>query len=72
MNLQARKLDLIEYLIQLDDEKIIHRIESIVDEVKLKPFSQEELISRAKQSNADYQSGKFKTQEQLNTESKLW
>jgi len=38
----------------------------------LKPFTQEELIERAKKSNSDYLAGKFKTQEQLEIESKNW
>ncbi len=72
MNLQARKLDLIEYLIQINDEKVINQIERLLDQSKSIPFSQTELISRAKQSNLDYQMGKIKTQEQLESDSTHW
>jgi hypothetical protein len=72
MNLQARKLELIEYLIQVNDEKVINQIENLIDKSNLTPFTKNELISRAKQSELDFQAGKFKTQEQLETDSIHW
>ena len=76
MDIQARKLNLIEYLIALKDERILSRIESAVFEDKakkvFKPFSQEELLARAKKSNDDYIAGRYKTQEQLEKESANW
>jgi hypothetical protein len=80
MDLQTRKLNAIEYLAGLRDEKIFRKIESTITEVQktqivkrsLKPFTQEQLIGRAKRSTLDYQSGKYKTQEQLEKESKNW
>ncbi len=77
MDLQTRKLNAIKYLISLQDEKAFSKIESTIfesqnpQEVKrdLKPFTQRQLLARAKQSNKDYQAGKFKTQEQLENES---
>ena len=80
MDLQTRKLNAIKYLIGLQDEKIFSKIESTINETQkpneisrdLKPFSQRQLLSRAKQSNKDYQTGKFKTQEQLEKESENW
>ena len=78
MDLQARKLNVIEYLISLQDETLFSRIEATIFETKkktnkdLKPFSQQELIERAKKSNSDYQSGHYKTQEELEQESKKW
>ena len=63
MNLQARKLDLIEYLIQVNDEKVIDQIERLIDKSKRASLSQDELISRAQKSNLDYQTGKFKSQQ---------
>jgi len=38
----------------------------------LKPFTQRQLLTRAKQSNKDYQAGKFKAQEQLEKEAENW
>lgn len=78
MNLQARKLDLIQYLIQLQDVNEFSRIEaSIIHKKKneksdFKPFTAIELIERAKKSNDDYEAGRVKTQEQLATESENW
>ena len=78
MDLQTRKLNIIEYLIGLQDENIFRTIEDVIyksskeTEQALKPLTQEELIERAKKSNADYLAGNFKTQERLEIESKNW
>lgn len=80
MDLQTRKLKAIEYLIGLRDEKIFSKIESTIVEVqkqqtvhrKVNPLSTEQLIDRANRSTKDYQTGRFKTQEQLEKESENW
>ena len=78
MDLQTRKLNIIEYLIGLTDESIFNVFEEIVNESKSRrtntnrPFTQQELIERAKKSNHDYLVGNLKDQEQLETESKDW
>jgi hypothetical protein len=75
MNLQVRKLNAIEYIVGLKDEKILNKIEKAILESQqgeLKPFSKKQLIDRAIQSNREYSTGKFKTQEQLETESENW
>ena len=78
MDLQTRKLNLIEYLIRLQDEKMFKIIEDSINksmktnDKEIKPFTQEELISRANESNTNYLSGDTKTQDQLETESKDW
>jgi hypothetical protein len=80
MDLQTRKLNVIKYLISLKDEKIFSKIESAVAESQnpkviknnFKPFTQRQLLARAKQSNKDYQDGKFKTVQQLEKESEKW
>ena len=79
MDLQTRKLNAISYLITLQDEKVFNKIESTILENQLmdtgkgiKPFTKKELINRAEQANKDYLAGKFKTQEQLESESKNW
>jgi len=41
-------------------------------EKALKPFTQKQLIARAKQSTKDYLAGKVKTQEQVEKESENW
>lgn len=78
MDLQTRKLNAIEYIAGLQDEKIFSSIEVTIlenkvrNERKLRPFTQKQLLVRAEKSNKDYQAGKFKTQEFLEKESKSW
>lgn len=78
MDLQTRKLHLIEYLVRLQDERIFQKIEdSIVKTLKtenqtLPQFSEQELINRAQKSNEDYAAGKYLSQEQLEKESDNW
>ncbi|MCD4680171.1 MAG: hypothetical protein K8S00_07270 [Bacteroidales bacterium] len=78
MDLQTRKLNAIEYLIRLKDEKLFGKIELIIIKSqkenmrKLKPFTQKQLINRAKEANEDYLAGKIKTQDQLELESENW
>ena len=78
MDLQSRKLNIIEYLIGLKDEDLFKVIEDIVNKSRtakkqsLKTFTQKELIERAKKSNEDYIAGNFTDQENLEIESKNW
>lgn len=80
MDLQTRKLKAIKYLADIQDEKLFSKIESILTEVhnqqkvqrKLKPLTQEQLMDRANQSNSDYLSGNFISQEELEQESENW
>ena len=78
MDLQTRKLYAIEYIAGLKDENILNSIELTIleniirDELKVKPFTKRQLISRAEKSNKDYQAGKIKNQEFLEKESKSW
>jgi hypothetical protein len=75
MNLQVRKLNAIEYIIGLKDEKVFSKIESAIMEsqqARLKPFTQKQLIDRAKQANQEYLAGLCKTQEQIEKESENW
>ena len=78
MDLKTRKLNAIEYLIGIQDEKVFSRIEAAIFQSKkdkereLKPLSQRQLLERAKKSNKDYTSRKVKTQEELEIESENW
>ena len=78
MDLQTRKLDIIEYLIRLKDEKIFYLIEDLIirsksgQDIPYRPLTKQELIERAKKSNEDYLSGKFTDQKKLEIESKNW
>lgn len=74
MSLQARKLNLIEFLISLKDERLFSKIENSVLDIKeeFTVFSEEELILRAEEANSDYLKGNYKTQEELEKESDNW
>ena len=80
MDLQVRKLNLIGYLIGLQDEKVFSKIESTIFENKkqrkrtkeVKTITSKQLIDRANRSDSDYKAGKIKTQEQLEIESENW
>lgn len=78
MDLQTRKLNVIDYLIHLQDEVLFDKIEEVIIKSKhdsieeFKPFTKEQLIERAKKSSSDYLLGNYKTQEQLEIESLNW
>jgi hypothetical protein len=78
MDLQTRKLNAIEFLIHLQDEDEFKKIEEAIFKTKdvrekaFKPFTEKQLIERARKSNKDYIAGKHKTQEQLEIESQKW
>ena len=78
MDLQTRKLNLIEHLIRLQDENLFKKIEELIsksldpNDESIRRFTKKELIERAKKSNVDYQAGNIRTQEQLEADSKNW
>lgn len=74
MDIQTRKLNLIQYLLNLHDEKLFSKIESLIvaEEKELPPFTKDELIQRAKKSNEDYLAGKFISQEEMEAQSENW
>ena len=76
MDLQTRKLNLISYLTQTQDERLLEKLEKFIlkreKKQEFKPFSQEELINRIKASELDYEMGNFKTQEEFEKLSSEW
>jgi hypothetical protein len=78
MDLQTRKLNLITYLAQVQDEVLLEKLESYILKnegefhSELKPFTIEELVNRIKKSELDYKEGKFKSQEDLEKTSTNW
>ena len=78
MDLQIRKLNLITYLAQVQDEVLLEKLESYILKnerefySELKPFTIEELVNRIKKSELDYKEGKFKSQEDLEKTSTNW
>jgi transcription termination factor NusB len=78
MNLQTRKLNIIAYLAQLQDESFFEQLERLIlknqsdIEPNYEPFSLEQLISRIQISENDFEQGKFQTQEELEKNSNNW
>ena len=78
MNAKTRKLKVFETLIHLQDQEIFSKIENAILRSKNsklqhpKTLTREEVISRAKQSNEDFASGKVITQDELKSEIKNW
>lgn len=74
MDLQPRKLNLIEYLVHLTDEKVFDKIEYLIrsGNISQDPFTQEEMIARAQKANEDYDAGRVLTMEELEEEMKNW
>ena len=77
-NLQTRKLNVIEYLAVMQDEKIFDKIEKIINESKktiqptIKRLTKRELITRAGKSENDIRNKEVITQSRLEKESQLW
>lgn len=78
MDLQTRKLNLIAYLAQLQDENFFEKIENYIlrkskeKTEEFRQFSVEELISRIEISEKDYKNGNVKNQEDLEKISANW
>ncbi len=79
MDLQTRKLRMIEYLLSVQDEGLFKSLEEVIDTLKsrnksgeFKPLTTDEIIERALEAEKDIESGNFITQEELERESKSW
>lgn len=77
MDLQTRKLNLISYLAQIQDENFIEKIENFIlsksgKDSDFKKFTEEELINRIQKSEEDFKTGKLKTQNDLEEISAKW
>lgn len=78
MNLQTRKLNIIAYLAQLQDESFFEQLERLIlkNQSDIEPqhqsFSLEQLKSRIQRSENDFEEGKFQTQEELEKSSSNW
>ncbi len=77
-SLQLRKINLIEYLLGIQDEKIFDKVESTIHKSlkSVKPvdivFTKAELIDRADFSNKQIKKGHVLSQKELETQSKNW
>jgi hypothetical protein len=76
MDIQAKKLNLIEWLIQIKDESIINTIDlyrkKINKEDAKKAMTIEELYAVLEDSESDYKAGKTTSIEDLKKESENW
>ena len=77
MNIQSKKLNLIEHLLLLQDESIINKIEKMLrlpskQELKHKPMSLDEFYTRVEESEKAIREGKTISQKDLERESENW
>lgn len=78
MDLQTRKLHLISYLAQLQDELFLEKLETYIlkqekeQQTEFKQFTVEEFIKRIEKSELDFKNGRFKNQEELEKITANW
>jgi hypothetical protein len=79
MNPQSLKLSLIDWLIHLNDEKLINEVQSIRKkdfvnhyEAGLKSFSKEEILKRIEASEEDFKNNKTISLEDFIAETDKW
>lgn len=78
MDFQTRKLNLIAYLAQIQDESILKKIEGFIlkkrenNQDDIKPFTLDEFIDRIEKSEQEFKEGKFKSQDELEKMSENW
>ena len=71
MNIAGKKIELIEWLVRLQDEKLIQRIENLKNDARREVFEKrtpktiEELQSKLEQSESDINSGRVYAQEEV-------
>ncbi len=77
MNIQARKLSLIEKFLHITDESVIEEIEvmlelKITDEVDLKPMTLPEFFDMIDQAKKEKEAGLVVSHKELLKEMNLW
>ena len=73
MNLALKKIELIEWLTQIEDEATLIQIDTFLkDSVKLKKMTDEEFKSMLDKAEVEYSNGKFTNQEDLEKEILNW
>jgi hypothetical protein len=75
-NIQEKKLNVIEQLIIINDEKVINKVEEVINKSlqrpRLKKFTKRQLINRAKLANKDIKNGNFASQDEIEKLSQKW
>ena len=79
MDIALKKVELIEWLIQLKDEQVLDKIEKFKKqsvkedyESRLKPMTAKAYKAMLDQSKDDYKHGRVISQEKLEKESETW
>ena len=76
LDIQDRKLNIIEQLIILNDEKVFKKVEDIINtslhRPQLKRFTKQELVKRAKLSDKDIEKGDVYSQKDVEKMSQSW
>ena len=79
MDLQTRKLELIQEFLKVESEELILRIEKLIskeknetDDHRLRPFTMEEYNARIDQAMEDSRNGRFISAEDLKEKIKTW
>lgn len=76
LNIQERKLNIIEHLIMLNDDQVLKKIEDLINSSLNKPLPKiltiQELTERAQLSEKDIKSGDVYSQEDVEKLSQNW
>jgi hypothetical protein len=79
MNIQARKLSLIEEFLKISDESIIEKLESIIrierkkgQDRDLQPLSKDEFLGMIEQAKEDRKAGNVISHNDLKAKVKTW
>jgi short subunit dehydrogenase-like uncharacterized protein len=79
MNIAVKKVEIIEWLAQLNDEQLINKVEKLKKqsikvsyESRLKPMTAKAYKAMLEQAENDYKEGRVIGQERLEQESEVW
>lgn len=80
MDIQAIKLELIQYLLNTEKESLLQKVKELVlkeerstdNSDKRTPFTIEELNNKLKRAEEDYEAGRITTDEDLAKEIETW
>lgn len=80
MDIQAIKLELIQYLLNTEKESLLKKVKELVlkeertadNSQKRTPLTIEELNNKLKRSEEDYEAGRITTDEDLDKEIETW
>ncbi|HEY3372695.1 MAG TPA: hypothetical protein VGK10_17725 [Prolixibacteraceae bacterium] len=76
LNIQERKLNVIEQLIILNDEEVFEKVEALINssfkKSPLKKLTKQELENRARISNKNIEKGEIYSQEEVEKISQNW